>query len=163
MTHIRPTAFDARLVAHIPMLERLADRHCHPNEREEVVQTTLTAALDGWQSFREDGSFYKWLYWRFRDVCSRLRDRRKRNLVVVDSDLADRTMMSARPQQEDIVFASEVLQRLSRSRGGRMLAWVGTGETMAEVSARRGGLSHQRVQELVSKARRKIAHLKEAA
>lgn len=149
----RPSDFDSRVLAHIPMLERMAARFCHPNEREEVVQETIARVLEKWEQFREDGSFYKWLQFRFRDVCDMRKTRKIK--MVDDPEGLILASMSTQPQQENIVYAKQVVRRLSRTREGRMLVRIGGGEKLKDIAAKRG-IGKERVRQLTEKARARL-------
>ena len=130
----RPASFDARLVAHIPMLEKLAKRYCHPNERDEVVQDTIAEALTKWHLFRPDGSFYKWLRFRFMGVSSnRKRGDRLRYRMTPTMDIADARTTPA--SQEHAVDLSTAITALASITYGGELLKRSIGYTLEEVGA----------------------------
>jgi RNA polymerase sigma factor (sigma-70 family) len=154
----RPAEFDKRVVAHIPMLRKLAERYCHRNEWDEVVQETVESALMAWEKFRPEGSFHRWLYWRFRGV-TRQRgsdDGKRRALIREDPEGLAAARASTPARQEEIVFTTEVLRKLSRSREGRMLVRAASGETYGDIGRKRG-IGGERVRQLCERAREKIS------
>lgn len=154
----RPAEFDARLAAHIPALRKRARMYVAHSQIDDLVQDVMASALENWQGYREGGGFVTWLYWRMRAVMSARRDmasRQKRSCKTVD---VSSVVLAVPAQQENIAFAAQVVRKLCRSRGGRMLVRIGSGERQAEVAGKYK-LSAQRVQQLVAKARAEISVL----
>lgn len=148
----RPAAFDDRINAHIPMLERMASRYCHPNERQEVVQETVVEAMTKWHLFRQEGSFYKWLRLRFMGVCAN-RKRKHKTLPTGNFDkiVASR---SAPARQETIVMASQAADVVG-GRDGEILLQRSLGYPLEEVGAKHG-ISRSRVDQIEREARERL-------
>jgi RNA polymerase sigma factor (sigma-70 family) len=58
----RPAWFDDKLVAYRPGLRKLANRLTDSRaEADDLVNETITHALENWRSYRTDGGFWKWV------------------------------------------------------------------------------------------------------
>lgn len=151
----RPASFDAAVVAHIPYIERFVRKLAPRDDVEEITQDVLAYAMNRWNLYRPaDGSIGTWLAWQVRSIVKQRRDKAKtlrKHFSDADPE-AVLAVRSSQPQQENIVMANQTLRRLSRSRGGRMLVRVASGELMREVGAKRG-VTHQRVHQLIEEAR----------
>lgn len=152
----RPAEFDARILAHLPMLKRMADKFCHPNDREEIVQEAVTLALEKWQDFRPEGSFYMWLGWKLRQAADRRTTvHKKRKLTAYDPEGRILNSLPVAARQEDIAFASEVVRELSGTRDGKILIRRAMGEELKQIGIEQG-IGKERVRQLSERARERL-------
>jgi len=153
----RPREFDARLMAHLPMLRALIARYCHPNERDEVLQDVFADALANWQKFRPEGSFHRWLMFRLLNATKDRRRRdRLRGLTVANDNSPQVRGLSVAPTQDDSADLAKLVSVLSETRGGKMLLRLAQGEMLHEIGETEG-LSKERVRQLTVRARSSIA------
>lgn len=156
----RPKEFDAKVMAYLPGLTKLARKLTNNTaEREDLVQDTMAFAFDRWQNFREDGGLWNWLQMNMRAILQMQRAKQatlSRRLPIKD-DPEGRAVakLSTAPRQEDITYANQVVRRLSRSRDGRMLVRLGKGEMLREVAEKRG-IGTERVRQLTARARERL-------
>ncbi|MCG7507085.1 sigma-70 family RNA polymerase sigma factor [Mesorhizobium retamae] len=157
-TNERPAEFDQKLEAHIDYIKNFIRKIAPQENLEEVTQDVMLYALEKWHLYRpDDGGFGTWLSWQVRTVVEGYRGKAKtRRKYFSEADVGELLpFRSTEPQQENIVMAAQMVRKLSRSRGGRMLVRLAAGERMYEIAARRK-ISHQRVEQLISKERKKI-------
>lgn len=154
----RPATFDSHVMAYLPALKKLARKLTNnDDDREELLQDTLAYALSSWRNFRADSSkpksgIYNWLTLNMRALAQR---NRRRAASGSHGALGDWDKPVA-ANQEDIAYANGIIRTLTRTREGRMLVWRGRGDTLGEIGKRRG-ISANRVQQLVDKARARLA------
>lgn len=150
----RPAEFDRRLLSHLPLLQRLAQKYVHPNEREDAVQDAYLYALSAWRKFIPERSFYKWLIWQFRHACTNRKNRHnsynKCNAAVIGS-----AQTSTAPQQENIVEARQVINMLTGTRDGDILVKRAMGMGINEL-APQYGVKRSRIGQLADQARERI-------
>jgi RNA polymerase sigma factor (sigma-70 family) len=156
----RPAAFDARVLAYLPGLSRQAVKLGYRGEEgKDLVTDTIILALHRWGSFREDGGMWNWLVFTMRSLS---RDRRRQAkatiLIADDPDGKMAARVSAAPAQEDYASLCGVLNKLA-GRERDMVLRRAAGEMLEEI-ANDHGISKQRVQQLIDRARDR---LKEAA
>ena len=165
MTPKRPPEFDAALVAYMPMLYGLASRFAAPDNREDVVQATLLAAIVNWRSFKgtyaRGGGFAAWLRWKFRSTAANIAARKTPDLVygaawdyAIDTAAAPATQGAA-------LAARQGLQQLAVFRDGRVLLRRAAGYGLVETGAATG-LTINEVRGAEARARRAAA-MQEAA
>lgn len=156
----RPAEFDARVMAYLPGLSKLARRLTNSaTEREDLVQETMAFAFDRWQNFREDGGLWNWLQMNMRAILQMQRSKQAtlaRRLPIKD-DPEGRLIgqLGTAARQEDIAYANQVVRRLSYTRDGRMLVRLGKGEKLREIGERRG-IGSERVRQLTERARERL-------
>lgn len=151
----RPTTFDARLVAHLPFLRRLANRFVpRPQRREEIVQETVARALEKWASFREDGAFRAWLRFIFWNVNNPERPEMKMELRTLGKSDNAFAVLATGPAQEDAVELSEALARLGAlsPEDRSIIIADAIGNSQAEIAAMEG-ITRQAVNNRVRRAR----------
>jgi RNA polymerase sigma factor (sigma-70 family) len=152
----RPKEFDAQLVAYLPGLRNHAKRFVAREDVDELVQDTVAYALQRWTLYRDaEGTFATWLQWQMRAVIANRKEKagtkkRKHKDVPIDG-----LRLTTPARQEDIVYAGQIVRRLSRSRDGRMLVRLGKGEKLREIGERRG-ITHERVRQLTERARENL-------
>lgn len=159
----RPAEFDARVVAHLPMLKRLAARYCHANEREEVVQETVAWALANWSGFRTDGSFYRWLHYQLMHVTKsrKYHDTRYRKINIEDPDGYRAATASVPARQEDLAYLGQVVDALDSVQDGDMVIRHAIGDTLEQVGATRrvgGERARQRCKVVRTRLRKRMRH-----
>ncbi|TPM59001.1 sigma-70 family RNA polymerase sigma factor [Mesorhizobium sp. B2-2-4] len=155
----RPAVFDAAVMAYRPALIKLARKLTNtPDEREELVQDTLAYVFSHWANFRNDptapkNGMYNWLTLNMRSIAQGKRNvaANARKNMPRASELAA-SMVSVAASQENIVYAKQIVRRLSRSREGRMLVRIGGGEMLKDIGKRRG-IGAERVRQLTDRAR----------
>lgn len=153
----RPASFDAMLVSYRPGLARLAQRLGYFGEqREDLVTDTIIHCLKHWEKYRAEDSEWNYLYWTMRTVAGNYADRSssKMQFVSVPIDWFEQIPMQA--SQDDYVELSQVLAKLTGGGGDIVLRRAMTGDTYRAMAAELG-VTHQRVQQIESKARRKLA------
>lgn len=155
----RPAEFDRRLVAHIPNMRRTATRFAKGDDRTEILQDALTYALDRWATFRnangDYAGFATWCTWQVRAVVHRRRERADAAKREAKFAPIEKITATVAPRQENIVFAGQVVRRLSRTRDGRILLQAAKGEKKMDIGKRRG-ISGERVRQLSERARERI-------
>jgi DNA-directed RNA polymerase specialized sigma24 family protein len=158
----RPEAFDAAVMAYIPGLKKLARKLTNTADaRDELVQDTMVYAFSHWTNFRNDppapkNGMYNWLTLNMRSIAQGKRQVAANAKKNMPREPLSALVASATPaSQENIVYANQIVRRLSRTREGRMLVRIGSGETLIEVGKRRG-LCHERVRQLTERARESL-------
>ncbi|HEU4984523.1 MAG TPA: sigma-70 family RNA polymerase sigma factor, partial [Nitrososphaera sp.] len=149
----RPAEFDRLLVKYMPGMYSHAKIFVRKHEIEELVQDTLAYALEKWRNYREaEGTFATWLQWQMRAVVQIRRSRYETRKKYTSNADAEKVMAvrSEPARQDELVYAGQVIGRLKRSRGGRMLLRRAKGEMLAEIGAKRK-ISQERVRQLIAK------------
>lgn len=158
----RPAAFDKAVMAYMPALTKLARKLTNTaDEREELVQDTMAYVFSHWTNFRgEPGAprngMYNWLTLNMRSIMQGKRSvaaNARKNMPRASEFAA--SLLGKPANQEDIVYANQVVRRLSYTRDGRMLVRIGGGETLNEVAGRRG-IGRERVRQLTERARERL-------
>jgi DNA-directed RNA polymerase specialized sigma24 family protein len=149
-------------MAYLPGLKKLARKLTKTmDERDELVQDTMAYVFNHWTNFRNDPSaprngMYNWLTLNMRSIAQGKRHvaaNARKNMP--KETLAALVGVSTPANQEDIVYANQIVRRLSRSREGRMLVRIGGGEMLKDVAARRG-IGVERVRQLTERAREEL-------
>lgn len=159
MTTTRPAEFDARVMAYMPGLRKLAAKYTKTDEqREDLVTETVMYALEKWQNFREDGGFYQWLQWGMRAIVRNGAVKaaaRSRNATMVPIEDHQHHLASV-ANQEDYVDLSDLVRRAKKHRNGKVVLRVAMGDTLTEIAKRRG-VSKERVRQIVVETRKNLA------
>lgn len=142
----RPASFDALLMANLPYVRATARRCCAPQNREDLVNEAVATALERWQRFRPDGNMARWLAYITREVA-----KRRYNAPVVYEEPAGATQ----PSQEAHIDLTRAVERLAPRERHAVLG-VAFGKTLAEIGAEMGGVSKQRVDQIVRVGRRRL-------
>lgn len=140
----RPTAFDARLLAYLPALRRLAARLS--KDPEALVNDTVVWALEKHANFRPDGGFYNWLQINMRSIAQAQRKRRR-----VETVALERHDAATQPSQEAAVDLACVRMRLG-NRDAVVLARRAAGATLEEIGVDLG-VTRERVRQIEERAR----------
>lgn len=155
----RPAEFDRRLVAHIPNMKRAAWRRAKGDDSAEILQDALAHALAKWATFRNEAGDYvgfaTWCSWQVRAVVEKRRESARAAKRAAKFAPFDRVTPTVAPRQENIVYAGQVVRRLSRSRDGRILLQAAKGESKTDIGKRRG-ITGERVRQLSERARERI-------
>lgn len=132
----RPPEFDDHVVAFIPFLKNLAKKlERDPQKRDDLVQDTLTRALDGQGSYRAGGGWTAWLSFQMRAVLSGWRLKRIPEVEDPNSKYASHEAIDPKP--DDVVFLHEVIQAVpDRYREDVVLRAMGA--DFREIGQRRG-------------------------
>lgn len=158
----RPAEFDARVMAYMPALKKLAIKLVPAGQREDLIQDVLLWALANWRKFRPDGGFYNWLTLNMRGIAQNKRrsaEARARTAPLADDPYMRRAAAVGAPAtQEDGLAARDVIAKLARSREGRVMIRRGLGDTLAEVGKRRG-IGAERARQIEMRGRAKYAEL----
>jgi DNA-directed RNA polymerase specialized sigma24 family protein len=161
----RPATFDKAVMAYLPGLKKLARKLANTaDERDELVQDTMAYVFSHWTNFRNDPSaprngMYNWLTLNMRSIAQGKRQvaaNARKNMP--KETLAALVGVSTPANQEDIVYANQIVRRLSRSREGRMLVRIGGGEMLKDVAAKRG-IGVERVRQLTERAREGLVRM----
>ena len=155
----RPADFDARLIAHLPYLQRLASRFVpRPQRREEIVQETVARALEKWASFREDGSFLAWLRFQFWGVNNPDRPEMKMEMRTLPDGEAAFAVLAAKPEQEGAVELRQTLDRLGAMPAEISGAIISTalGECQTQMAIEQG-VTKQAISNRVQRGRAELA------
>lgn len=84
----RPKEFDDRLLAYLPAIKKMVNRYDFTyEEKEDLISETFTSCLEGWEKYREDGGFYRWIWWMVRYNVKLATDRKKRDSRIGEVDL----------------------------------------------------------------------------
>lgn len=152
----RPASFDARIMEYQPGLRKLASKFTATREeRDDLVTDTIIYCLRNWQSFREDGGFWNWLYWSMRGVVSNKRDAVKARITLVqDSDGVFASRRGTAPSQLEYVELCQTLKRLN-TRAGGVVVRRAMGETLPEIGADIG-VTAERVRQIEEKERKRL-------
>lgn len=156
MTHAndnRPAEFDAKLVAYMPALRKLAAKLLPTkpqHAREDLVQATLLKALEDWRKYRPGNSPYTWLQFLMRGINQ---DAISKAITAAKHrpELLHRSQGRTLPNQEHATDVSLVLSRVPANRLDDILA-IGMGALYRETAAERG-ISVSRARERVLSAR----------
>lgn len=160
MNDNRPAEFDARVLAYVPGLRKLASRYTHTAEqREDLVNDTIMYALERWQNFREDGGFWTWLTWQMRGIVKNAAKssaaRRKRvNFVALE----DSHQPSTPASQDDAAYLGQVLSCLDRldTDTRSCVLRIADGDSL-EAIATDYGVSKQAISQRAQRARAGLA------
>jgi RNA polymerase sigma factor (sigma-70 family) len=150
----RPAEFDRQLVDHLPLLARMAAKYVHPNERDDAIQDGYLHALAAWRKYDTRRSFYCWLIWQFRAACKKRKYRRVKD-AKCNVAASECSAVASNPQQEDIVAARELIDRLSGTRDGDILLERAIGIGFGEL-VQKHGISKVRIGQLAQRARERI-------
>jgi len=146
----RPPTFDAAVMQWLPLLRKLANRlERNAQDREDLIQDTITNALRLWESHRPDGAMSGWLLFQMRNAIQAKRRRQQGALELPET-------LGVAPTQEGATLARAALSRLGDTRAERMLVRLAMGETGAEIGEAEG-ISRERVRQLTTEARRRFA------
>ena len=152
----RPPEFDARVMAYMPGLRKLAARHVRNERREDLVVDTIMHALEKWRTFREDGAMWSWLAWTMRGIAANqakmaMRSARRATVFSID-DYPNLATGSTQQMQAEL---SETLTALAGMKGGNVLVRRAMGDGLAEIGADMG-ITRERVRQIEVEARKRF-------
>lgn len=152
----RPASFDAKLMKYRPGLLVLAAKHTKTREeRDDLVTDTMIYCMRNWQSFREEGGFYNWLYWSLRGLVSNKKGAVKARVTLVqDSDGVFAATRGIAPSQLDYVELCQTMRSMS-ARGGGVVIRRAMGDTLPEIGAAIG-VTAERVRQIENKERGRL-------
>lgn len=156
----RPAEFDARVMAYLPGLKKLALKYVPKKYADDLVTDTIIYALGKWRNYREDGGgFWNWLAWGMRGIVKNQATtaRAQRHGAGMVVPLADHDA-AVDARQDDALHARDVLKRMSRTREGRIMIRRGLGDQLDEIGKRRG-IGKERVRQLEMRGRAKFAEV----
>lgn len=146
-------AFNTALVKMLPYLRGLASRLVsNPHDQEDLVQDTLTVALQRWQSYQPENNFAGWLTWQMRE--RRTVMLRKRGGEAVSDDVEQ---YPTPPAQEDSVQLAHVL-RAMRPRQRPLMTMLASGYEPVEIAALEG-VSRQAIHDRITACRRRLRRM----
>lgn len=163
----RPTEFDAKVLAYLPALKKLAYRfERNRQDREDLINETVEVALRRWAGYRPDGGFYGWLVGQMRSVVADVRRRARRHVAepldaAIDQANADEdpykiyAMPAAPAEQDNIIELDQVRAAMKPGRAADMLMRVAAGEEYAAIAADYG-VSRQRAHQIVTAERARL-------
>ena len=134
----RPADFDARVMAYLPGLRRLAAKYVPRPYREDLVTDTIIYALDRWKNYREDGGMWNWLSWNMRGIATNAAKKvasQKNRAIFVPLTHHDSAVA---PAQEGYVQLSEALRLVASHRHGSVLLRRAMGDGLKEIAVERG-------------------------
>lgn len=157
----RPPEFDARLLSYLPGMKKLAYKFGYKgDDAAELVQETMTYALEHWQNFREEGGFYSWVAFQMRGVISNSTWTRKNRQRLMDEAFPEESRSSlTMPNQEQYAELCGTLRRVT-GRDGGVLIRLAMGDQLAEIAGDMG-VSRERARQLGARARARL--VREAA
>jgi RNA polymerase sigma factor (sigma-70 family) len=152
----RPPAFDAKLMKYRPGLLKLAGKFTTTSEeRHDLVTDTIIYCLRNWQSFREDGGFWNWLYWSMRGVVGNKKEGVKARVALVqDSDGVLAGRRGVAPSQIEYVELCQTLRKMNTRAGGVVMRRA-MGDTLPEIGAAIG-VTPQRVCQIENEERGRL-------
>lgn len=141
----RPASFDAALLDAEPYLRYLAGRYVRAQDRDDLVQATMAMALARWEHFRPSGSMRAWLGYAMRTIVWRSAKPYRPATAV----------QTAEPTQEHAADIGVALSRLREREREAVLGWA-QGYSMAELGETMGGISKQRVEQIIRVGRQRL-------
>jgi RNA polymerase sigma factor (sigma-70 family) len=146
-TDNRPMGYDAKVLAHMPLIRRIAKSWCsrHPKngEVEDFIQDTVAEAFRTGHLYDGRYEFSTWIFFATRSVIDQRRKARPALMPLAESVPA---------RQHDYAELSEALRRLSGTRASDMLVRHAMGDDFAEIGAA-FGITRQRAHQLVRQER----------
>lgn len=152
----RPASFDARVMAYLPGLRKLAARRVQPAYRDDLVTDTIAYALEHWTNYREDGGLWNWLVWQMRGILKNEATKKaNRDKHVTFVQMADHMHFSVPASQEDYADLSFAFDRAAGVKNGDVLIRRAMGDTLDDIATDRG-LCRERIRQLESAARAEL-------
>ena len=155
----RPAEFDAAVMRYLPMLRAKARILVKHDKREELVQETITRALERWRNFRGDnygsgGGMHTWLVYLIRDLARAENDSRQPPFVDIDEVHS----LSTPAPQEHAIELKRVLKGLKRMRAKvrNPVLLTAAGHTHTAIG-RKYGVTNQAISMRVQRARLELA------
>lgn len=135
----RPADFDARVMAYLPGLRKLAGKMVPRQYRDDLVTDTIMFALERWQNFREDGGMWNWLAWNMRGIVTNsakkaATEKKHVRFVPIEKHMN----LSVRATQEGYAELSDALRHISAHRHGSVLLRRAMGDGLKEIAVDRG-------------------------
>lgn len=154
----RPAEYDAALLKHIRLIQRMAYKYDRHN-REEFVQDLHAYLLDKWHYYKPVHPFSTWVRMSALSVhCSRYKAKtalcRNAPMVYVDAD-ASASILHSSDTPESAIDLASVVARLRLSRGGEMLLRRAMGDGLREI-AEDHGISKERARQILIAERDKL-------
>ena len=147
-TESRPAEFDARVIAHLPLIKKLARRYLPTSDD---FDSDITAyALEHWYAYNPQFHFSTWLTFKARELAATKRAKGKLDIVY-----PTKTEVSTPPRQAAYTLLGQVFDIAQRTLSGRVLLRRAKGDTLDEI-ARDLGCSNQAVSQREHTARRQI-------
>jgi DNA-directed RNA polymerase specialized sigma24 family protein len=150
----RPAWYDAAVLAYMPRLRRVAKILTTPSKQDDLVQSTIEAALRYWRSYNPAKNLGGWLVFQMRHIAFT-----ERGAVVATGSL---DLLTVPADQESTVTAAELLRAVEASPHADVMRLVATGHTSEEIATMRG-VSRQRVHQKITAFRRAAAAAGRAA
>ncbi|MBB4192764.1 sigma-70 family RNA polymerase sigma factor [Rhizobium aethiopicum] len=151
----RPAEFDARVMAYVPGLKRLAGRRVPREYRDDLVTDTIMYALAHWKNFREDGGMWNWLEWSMRGILKNAATKaanRKKNLKFVP--IEDHMNLSTPATQLAHADLSKALDGMT-GRGGKIVVRRALGHSLREIGDEMG-MTSERVRQLEAREMKRL-------
>jgi RNA polymerase sigma factor (sigma-70 family) len=125
----RPQEFDARLVAYLPYIKRLAAQYVNAEWREDVAQETVERCLLNWRKFRPGAAFAPWVRFQMMDACT---VRKKRRATERKHAIHAPEEAYHAPRTEEVIDARRIITVAVTDRDWPILARVAMGDSLAE-------------------------------
>lgn len=143
----RPPEFDARLLAYMPAINKLA-RRLQPEQPEDFAHDALVYLLGAWRNFRPDGGFYAWINLNMRAMSAQRHEfNARRNKIRVELTDEMTAVVGQAPRQEDYVAVGEAMAYAQQSREGQIVLRRAMGDSLVEIGADIG-ITRERVRQL---------------
>lgn len=165
----RPASFDAAVLQWMPFLHKMASKlEASAQDREDLVNETVEAALRRWANYREGESLPGWLVFQMRERIRSLRRRWRVEAYSYDSrnrdvdeesdddygvDFQDPLAEPAR--QDNIVELSQVVSALRPGRNGEVLYRVAQGDNGEDIAADYG-ITREYVRQIAQTERERL-------
>jgi hypothetical protein len=155
----RPAEFDKLLVRYLPGLRALSSKlrpMSPPDEREDLVNSTVLKALENWHKYREGSSPFPWLSLLMRGINRNEQDAAKA-LKRTAAHTMGNAFQATMPNQEHAVDVGFVLGQITPSLRSDLLE-IAMGAPCDSLAAGRG-VTKQRMHQILQAERLRLAGL----
>ena len=155
----RPAEFDAQLVRYLPGLRALALRlrpSTPPDEREDLVNSTVLKALENWHKYRTGASPFPWLSLLMRGIARDELDKAKA-LKRTATHMLGAEFQAHLPSQEHAADVRMVMSQITPGLRAEFVE-IAMGTPCAHLAAGRG-VTKQRMDQIIWAERHRLAGL----
>ena len=151
----RTASFDALLLRWMPFLHKLSQSfERHAQDREDLVNETVTVALHRWSNYKPGASFPGWLSFQMRS-CVFVRMRKQRSESRWSTRINPERDSTVQANQYENVELSQVIGMLRPGRDREVFLRVVDGES-GQLLANEYGISRERVRQIAARQRKTI-------